>query len=768
MESGQLGARGFFAYPGGHPPIKDAILGAAELSERKQLTLFPWEGMNILGFKLDDLVRKQVADADVLLADVTYPNHNVFYELGFGIALGKPVIPTLSLAINNSVERIQQMGIFDNLGWLSYSNSDELSTALDRWSDVSWSNNYVKPKDHVQPLFVLDTLRKTDFRNHIFNSVENANVNYRSFDPSDGSRLSASKAITEISSSAGVILPLLGSDMVDNQFHNLRAAFLLGLCHGFDIEAMLIQYENSPVPLDYREYVTNSTFRAETVRHIENYCANVLIWNQKDVGRAQNAGAGILGEVDLGSPAAEQETQKLRYYFVETAEYSRALRAEGAIVVGRKGSGKTAVFFQVSEALGKDRRRCIVDLRPAAHYLSEMREALLSVANVGFDHTIAAFWQYIIYVEILLKMREAILPRSRNDFNLQERIRKVEDELSLSESLVSGDFTSRLDAAVRTVIRMARSADSGSELKSRLTNLMYEEPIPKLREAVSAFSDYFDEVVVLIDDLDKGWPPLRVEEHDVSTIRHLIEVLNRIRRDLSKRKTNLRHLVFLRSDIYELLVQSTSDRGKYNPIKVDWSDPEQLYHLLKQRVVSSVDTARQNEAWSAINPRMGKRDAIHEMIEGSLRRPRFLIDLCERTLSFAINRGHGVVEPGDVEEGLRQMSLYLVSDFGFEMRDVVGTPEGVFYGFIGKPELLTEGEVEGILSGYNLGMSSAKAVDLLLWYGFLGIARSSGSPIFIYDEAYDFRRLEAEIGSDRGEVLYAVNTAFLRGLRKPK
>jgi hypothetical protein len=38
--------------------------------------------MNIIGFKLDDLVRKQVTDADVLLADVTYPNHNVFYELG--------------------------------------------------------------------------------------------------------------------------------------------------------------------------------------------------------------------------------------------------------------------------------------------------------------------------------------------------------------------------------------------------------------------------------------------------------------------------------------------------------------------------------------------------------------------------------------------------------------------------------------------------------------------------------------------------------------
>jgi hypothetical protein len=82
------------------------------------------------------------------------------------------------------------------------------------------------------------------------------------------------------------------------------------------------------------------------------------------------------------------------------------------------------------------------------------------------------------------------------------------------------------------------------------------------------------------------------------------------------------------------------------------------------------------------------------MIENSLRRPRFLIDLCERTLSFAVNRGHGFVTEADVEEGLRQMSLYLVSDFGYEMRDVVGTPEDIFYYFIGAPNLLTGQDLE--------------------------------------------------------------------------
>ncbi len=294
---------------------------------------------------------------------------------------------------------------------------------------------------------------------------------------------------------------------------------------------------------------------------------------------------------------------------------------------------------------------------------------------------------------------------------------------------------------------------------------MFENPIPKLRDAIIAFDDYYDGIIVLIDDLDKGWPPRRVEEHDVSTVKHLIEVLNKIQRELTKRKIVFRHLVFLRSDIYENLVEQTSDRGKYNLIKVDWSDPDQLRHLLQQRVINSVEASQEESAWSAINPNIDESDAIDKMIDSSLRRPRFLIDLCERTLSFAINRGHSLVTPDDVEEGMRQMSLYLVSDFGYEMRDIAGTPEDIFYSFIGADAVLSESEIVAILSADQLGIGIEETIDLLLWYGFLGIYRDQKS-IFVYDRAYDYRRLEAERPQNRKEATYSVNPAFLLGLQK--
>jgi hypothetical protein len=430
--------------------------------------------------------------------------------------------------------------------------------------------------------------------------------------------------------------------------------------------------------------------------------------------------------------------------------------------------GKTAVYLQVAATASDDQRKCIVDLRPASHNLSEMREAVLSVVTSGvFDHIIAAFWQYIMYIEIVLKLRERVLPASRNDFSLQERIRTLEETFSLSENVVSGDFTSRLEAAVREVVSITRRVSSATEIRSQITNIMFESPIPRLRDAVVSFADFTDEIVVLIDDLDKGWPHRQVESHDVSMVKHLIEVLNRIKRDLGRRGVDFRHLIFLRSDIYERLVEETSDRGKYNVITVDWSDPEQLRNLLRQRVINGLDPVRHQAAWDAINPPMAEDgDAVTRMIESSLRRPRFLIDLCERALSFAINRRHGFVTEDDVREGLRQMSLYLVSDFGYEMRDLAGTPEDIFYSFIRSPAILKEETLNSILSSDQLGLGIPETIDLLLWYGFLGVIEPSGEPVFIYDRAYDFRRLEAERRLLKGKVLYAINPAFLRGLRR--
>lgn len=757
----------FFAYPEAYPLVRDAIRGASERPTADGVKVKPWQNMNILGFKLDNLVRENIDQADFLAGDVTYPNHNVFYEIGYAMARGKPILPTVNSAVASAGENVRRVGLFDTTGYASYSNSGDLATALGEWRKKSWTNMQSGKRDFAQPLFVLDTLKKTDFRNWIFHAIDEAELNYRSFDPAEVPRLTAAQAISEVSASAGVIIPLISSEVVDSELHNLRAGFILGAAHGFSVDALVIQYENGPAPLDYRDFIKNSASRIETFRHVSEFCQDTLIRNQKPQAKPHGNRSSILSKIDLGSSSAENESSYLDQYFVETAEFSRALRAEGAIVTGRKGAGKSAIYLQVLENhRSSGPKRCIVDLRPASHDLSEMREALLSVMSAGvFDHTVAAFWQYIIYFEILLKLRELVLPKSKVNFDLQRKLAELEDKFSLNDKVVSGDFTSRLKSAVDEVIRFASRYDNPEKLRTELTNLMFESPIPALRDAICELNSYFDSIHVLMDDLDKGWPAKRVEDQDVVMVRHLIETLQKIRRDLSKRNVDLQHLLFLRRDIYERLVELTSDRGKYNVINVDWSDALQLENLILTRVATSVDESDEREAWQAFNSPMQGGGAVQRLIAASLMRPRFLIDLCERTLSFAINRGHSTVEDSDVSSAVEQMSLYLVSDFGYEIRDVAGTPEDIFYLFIGAPSKLSKQDLEKILSQVNIGIPQAEVIDLLLWYGFLGIVTANGSNVFIYDRAYDIRRLDAERRSRGGDIEFALNPAFLSGLR---
>jgi hypothetical protein len=76
-----------------------------------------------LGSRSTDLIREQIDNVQFLVADITHPNYNLLYEIGYAIAAGKPVIPTVNVAIERAVKRIQQIWLFDTIGWATYSTA---------------------------------------------------------------------------------------------------------------------------------------------------------------------------------------------------------------------------------------------------------------------------------------------------------------------------------------------------------------------------------------------------------------------------------------------------------------------------------------------------------------------------------------------------------------------------------------------------------------------------------------------------------------------
>jgi hypothetical protein len=124
----------------------------------------------------------------------------------------------------------------------------------------------------------------------------------------------------------------------------------------------------------------------------------------------------LLEELSFGASAAENEFRELAGYYLETDQFQRALRGEVRLVVGRKGSGKTAIFAQVRDRTREERQNIVVDLRPDGYQLLKFKEMVLKYLGKGsLEHTITAFWEYLLLLEICYKLLEKDrLPHTRD------------------------------------------------------------------------------------------------------------------------------------------------------------------------------------------------------------------------------------------------------------------------------------------------------------------------------------------------------------------
>lgn len=374
----------FLAYPEQPADLAGTIKSAVEAVRASacKLQITPWPEIHIFGVGLADKVREEIRNSDFLICDITRPNLNVYYEIGFAIGLGKPIAPVLNVSFSNVQKDIQRDGFFDGIGYKRYENSAELSRILQEAPEHSLLELYGKKVNFQQPLFVLDSFRKTDFRNAIISAIKASNVFFRSFDPVEIPRFSTIPIIAETTSSAGIVVPLLAPHLDDSASHNLRAAFLGGIAHGLGRQTVLLQKDFDLVPADYREFVQSVSTEKDIEVLIGDFAKNSILSAQSIRTKKTKSRKNALQKLTLGASSAENEFRSLENYFVETAEYLRTIRGEARIVAGRKGSGKTAIFFQVRDYYRSKRDSYVTDLKPESHQLSYFRAELLKISDV--------------------------------------------------------------------------------------------------------------------------------------------------------------------------------------------------------------------------------------------------------------------------------------------------------------------------------------------------------------------------------------------------
>ncbi|GAB3165753.1 hypothetical protein GCM10027291_09700 [Telluribacter humicola] len=530
----------------------------------------------------------------------------------------------------------------------------------------------------------------------------------------------------------------------------------------------ILQYGDSPIPLDFRDFV-NIYYNIDEINiHLASFAEEVVEALQTSTIETDENNYSYLQKLDLGASAAENEMRTLESYYLKTDAYLRSRRGENQLVVGRKGSGKSALFLQIRDKERSSSKNVVLDLKPEGYKLIKFKEVIHDYLEEGtYEHTISAFWEYLLLLEICYKILEKDKKLHMANPDLYEPYLRLEELYKNEKYTSEGDFSERLSFLMQrftTNFSEKYGENSKNRLKTHeLTDLLYKNDINILRENLAQYLIHKEKVWLLFDNIDKGWPSTGLKNDDLTIIRNLIDASRKIQRQFLRSRIEVFPIIFLRNDVYELLVKGTSDRQKESKVLLDWMDADLLRELVKLRILASIDTDEDtsfDNLWRKICiPHIDGEETSQYLIERSLYRPRFLINLINQCKSYAINLNHKRIEKEDIKKGLSFFSTDILTDISYELQDIRPETENILYNFIACKSEISSKTLLKIVSDFDSG-NTQEIIDLLLWYGFLGIKINQGETKYIYHFNYNMQILSGFINRKNSDIVYCINPAF--------
>jgi hypothetical protein len=476
-------------------PARQAISDAIELlrSQSNNLNITRSSQLDTPGGFLSNDSLNQIDGADLIIIDITRLNFNIVFELGYALGKSKRVLLTLNRSVQADVREISEIGVFDSIGYKTYENSKELASLFEDNENVKNLRKSPNEIDKSTPIYVLDTLHKTDASIRIISRIKKSRIRFRSFDPREQSRLSAYEALDEVQKSVAIVVNLLSKTSSDHIRNNFRGAFLSGLAYGLEKIILILQEGEEPIPPEYRDLVKVYNQPRDVDQYINSFAPQVMEALQSVAGELiLQRPKQLIEKLDLGSPAAENEMDTLSQYYVDTDESNQTMSGNARLVVGRKGSGKTALFLRIREQLRKTKKNIVLDLKPEGHQLKRLKQLVLDFLQEAVkEHISTAFWEYLLLLEIchkLLQNDRVLHTRDQKLYSLYRNLANIYGEDNFDEDV---DFSERMYQLVQRISNEFNNKYEEGEVQyltaSEVTQLIYKHDIPKLRSVLSEY-----------------------------------------------------------------------------------------------------------------------------------------------------------------------------------------------------------------------------------------------------------------------------------------
>ena len=339
-------------------------------------------------------------------------------------------------------------------------------------------------------------------------------------------------------------------------------------------------------------------------------------------------------DLDFGAPAAERDIDHgLINYFVQSEAFSRVASRERTIILGNRGTGKSAIFKVLADEARRN-NAIVLELSPE-DYSYEILNSALASEDRGSWAKHAAFasaWKYLIWVLVMKQVtRNSSKFKKGPGAKIYNYLRDNHKNISDNPISVLVSYLKRMEGF--------KIGNYEAGLKTQELAKLYKleeivELLPALEELLGRTKVY-----IFVDELDRGWDASEDAKSFVSGLFQASISINEL-------SPNLTVYVSLRRELYDSIPALYDDAQKYRDIieTLEWSESE-LRSIIASRIRYSykeLAASDDQECWNQIfaeTIQFRKNKSFNYLVDRTLFRPREMIQFCRDIQDFAADEG---------------------------------------------------------------------------------------------------------------------------------
>lgn len=439
-----------------------------------------------------------------------------------------------------------------------------------------------------------------------------------------------------------------------------------------------------------------------------------------------------LKKIDMGKNDAKLDS--LEKYFYDCGHVDQIKRQNKFFIIGRKGSGKSAIACYVKKHIEDKLCVDVISFRDIPTQLMEQfYDERFSASN-----KYVALWNFIISVEL----SKIILDSTDTAVSTREKLKNFLELINPSLKEDPKDYLNK----VRTLGWSFAAKGFGMKSETQYS------------EAPVSVIDYTND---LINELIKGTPvnsnfhlffdELDDNYQDNEDYKNMIIALFKSSMDLNSKFLDygkkVSVVILLRDDIYEKLTYSDKNKWRDFGVFLDWTpskfknwDEQELFKIANERIGASIDGDAKVEKnyWNEIFTSENIQENVNAfdyIISRTFFRPRDIIQYVKSALDVAINQKKNIIDKSVIEETDLKYGEWFKGELVDELSPVIPNIQEIFNVFkINYKYLFFKKDIDDIFNRHKLNTkySTSELLQILYDYSIIGQFMDTKFPVFKY------------------------------------